>query len=118
MISREEAKKCVGKGWSSLVDEAYDFIESNKFRVEVTKVKQKYGQLVITYDIPLLECEGESAELNIFTDDKVKMIEYVDERLAEIEDKSMLTCETCGEPGSIVVINDWIYAKCINHRDN
>lgn len=48
MTDREYAKMCVGNGWHSLVDEAYDLCE--KYGVEITQIKEKFGQIVFTLD--------------------------------------------------------------------
>ncbi len=117
MVERQKAQELVGKGWTPLINEFYEFIEVNSFKIEVTKVKQKYGSLDVSYDIPLLNCDGTGITFDIFSDEKKSLMDFVDGKLGEIEDKSLLTCEVCGESGSVVIIEDWIYTRCNKHRE-
>lgn len=89
MIDREEAKKCVGAGWHSLINEAFDLIE--KERVVVTQVKEKYG------------------ELRIYTDSKDDS--FID-KIHDIEDRSATVCEDCSTPTSPKRCGWWVYTLC------
>lgn len=89
MTDREYAKMCVGKGWHSLVDEAFDAVEAE--RAQVAQVKEKFGQLRIYLN-------SESEELY--------------KKIYEIEERSSTICETCGAPGRIVNRGGWLRTIC------
>lgn len=86
-ITREEAKECVGAGWSSLVNEVYDKLPE---RVIVVQVKEKLGGLRI-------------------------YVEYADldflHFLVKIENRSLETCERCGEAGETRA-GGWLKTLC------
>lgn len=89
MTDREYAKMCVGNGWHGLVDEAFDLCE--KHGVEVTQVKEKFGQLRIYTG---------------YTPDRL----YT--KIHEIENRSGTICETCGAPSQLQTRGGWLKSIC------
>lgn len=89
MIDREYAKECVGKGWSKLIDEAYDTLE--KYGVPVSGVKEKW------------------AGLRIDASFYKKTVERV---LDDIEQRSFHICEFCGKEGRPQDVGGWIKTIC------
>jgi len=88
MITRENAKKYVGKGWYKLIDDVYDFLPSNSL---ILQVKEKFGGLrIYGYGLSHLEFN--------FLDD--------------IEEKSLTTCEKCGNSGVTSFVNGWWKTLC------
>ena len=90
MIDREQAKRCVGAGWHSLIDEFYD--ESPE--AIIIQVKEKYGRLCIYHD----GCTDKSSDLEI-----------------DIANRSMNMCEECGTPCSRSEVRNWVYTLCNKH---
>ena len=91
-IDREAALKCVGPGWSSLIHEAYDMIDLHRpFGVSVSQVKEKYGSLRIYIN---------GGGTILF------------DALDEILNKSTMTCEKCGKPGSTRWDLGWVLTLC------
>ena len=89
-ISREEAKECVGKGWSSLIDAIFDKLPEDAY---ISQVKEKYGGLrfyVDGVDIGVLDF------------------------ISEMEEKSYEICEICGKPGKPRE-GGWIRTLCDEH---
>ncbi len=93
--TRSEAKKAVGAGWSSLIDEAYNKLETMNPQPLVDVVKVKYGGLRIG-------AESFDSELTRF--------------LWEIEDRSLHVCELCGKPGEPAAVNYWVRTLCEDHN--
>ena len=92
MIDREYAKMCVGAGWHSLVDEAYDLCE--KYEVEITQIKEKFGQL------------------RIYTSWREDVTDDLDEMLWMIESRSSSMCECCGAAAGQRNRGGWIKTIC------
>ena len=87
-ISRRNAKKCVGPGWSKIIDNLYDHKPRS---VYVLQVKEKYGGLrYYTGGVP----------------------PEFDKLIDEAEARSEVTCEACGEPGSIDWTRGWQSCRC------
>ena len=89
MYSREYAKQCVGNGWHGLIDEAYDLCE--RYGVEVTQVKEKFGQLRIYTGIMTKESS-----------------DVLDPKIWAIEEKSRSVCESRG---------GWLKSICNTCKD-
>lgn len=93
MTDREYAKMCVGAGWHSLVDEAFDLCE--KYGVEVTQVKEKFGQIRIYTGCMPKEVSDE-----------------IDPKIWHIEGRSSLICESCGQPAGQRTKGGWVKTIC------
>lgn len=102
-ITREEAKKMVGKGWSKLIDCVYDHLDTMYPAglrgletlvvgevTRVTTVKEKFGGLRIYVDHA-----------------DPKTFDVID----EMENESLRTCEECGEAGETGG-DGWIKTLC------
>lgn len=87
-ITREEAKKCIGKGWGSLIDRLYDNKPSD---TKVYDVKEKFG--------------GLRFYVGGATKKYYKLID-------KMETKSFKICEFCGNPGKPNSENYWIKTVC------
>lgn len=89
-IARENAKECIGNGWSELIDAIYDKLPEDAF---VSQVKEKYGGLrFYVYGI----------------DDETQ--DYIE----QIEQKSLQVCEYCGDPGKPRPLS-WVKTLCEEH---
>jgi hypothetical protein len=86
-MTREEAKLCVGKGWSCLIDEIFDRLPEDAF---ILQIKEKFGGLRFCVS-------GISIEVGKFID--------------SVEDRSHTICERCGSPGKIRE-GGWILTLC------
>ncbi len=80
-LTRAQALTQVGKGWSDLVNRAYDLLEGADARVHA--VKEKFGGLLIQF-------EGQSETTDL------------DAEILKLEELSTSVCENCGSPGSQV----------------
>ncbi|HZI67079.1 MAG TPA: hypothetical protein VFF17_10990 [Thermoanaerobaculia bacterium] len=80
-LTRAQALTHVGKGWSDLVNRAYDLLEGAGARVHT--VKEKFGGLLIQY-------EGESEATDLYSE------------ILQLEQLSTSVCENCGAPGAQV----------------
>jgi hypothetical protein len=98
MYTREYAKQCVGNGWHGLVDETYDLLEPHE--IEVTQVKEKFGQLRIYTGIMTKEVSDE-----------------LDPKIWEIESRSMSVCECCGQPAEQRTKGGWLKSICNPCKD-
>jgi hypothetical protein len=88
-ISRKDAKKMVGPGWSGILDTLYDAKPRN---VVVTTVKEKFGSLHFYVG---------SAAGEFF--DQIEAAEALSE----------ITCEVCGAPGCINANKvGWYSCRC------
>lgn len=102
MIKKEEAKECVGKGWSNLIDDFYNYLKENNYKVDVTEVKEKYAGLRISYDIQPMT----------YSDEEKVMDDNICDKINDLEGDSLLICEKCGEKSEIRIIKEWIKTLC------
>lgn len=89
-ITREEAKKCVGAGWSNLLDVIYDRLPP---AVVVCQVKEKFGGLRFNVD----EADEELYDF-----------------IGEMEVRSFGICEVCGAAGKERE-GVWLKTLCTAH---
>lgn len=89
---RALALESVGKGWSSLIHEVFDYIEQNKIPQKVIQVKEKFGGLRIYADYN----------------------EELDKKIIEVGKRSFTICEDCGAPGKLRGGN-WYRTLCDTH---
>lgn len=78
-LTREQALTHVGKGWSGLVNRAYDLLEGADAKVYT--VKEKFGGLRIHFEAQTEDLASE---------------------ILELEKLSTSICENCGAPGEQV----------------
>jgi len=90
---RAIALESVGKGWSSLINEVFDYMEQNKTHSKIIQVKEKWGGLRIYTDV---------------IDDNL------DKKIIEVEKRSFTMCETCGSPGALRG-GSWYQTLCDAH---
>ena len=82
-----------GNGWFKLIEEVCEKlkdIEGFKF----AQIKEKFGMLTIYYSGP---SEHE---------------DYISKVIDEAENKSVKTCEACGEPGKLASRGGWLSTEC------
>lgn len=91
--SREHGLTSVGKGWSGLVNRAFDELSKYDPHVVVIQVKEKYGGLRI-YSSPYHE--------------------EFDRFITELEKESFTICEECGAPGQLRS-GGWYVTLCDEH---
>jgi len=89
-ITREQAKKRVGAGWSNLLDVIYDRLPS---AAVVCQVKEKFGGLRFSLDA---------------ADDE--LFDFIE----EMEVRSLGICEVCGAPGKVRE-GGWLKTLCAEH---
>jgi hypothetical protein len=87
-ITREEAKRMVGPGWSGILDRLYDKLPKKLY---VMQVKEKYGSLRFYVG---------SASNRTF------------DLISKAEKESETTCEMCEKPGEIKQIRGWYSCRC------
>lgn len=80
-LTRAQALTHVGRGWSGLVNRAYDLLEGADAKVYV--VKERFGGLLIQF-------EGQSETTDL------------DSEIRKLEKLSTSVCENCGAPGEQV----------------
>jgi len=85
----------VGRGWLPLVYETLDkiqaIVDGDKLDLEITQVKEKYG------------------ELRIYT---TGYTEKIDDIIQEAADKSVTVCDQCGKEGKLVQVRGWWMTRC------
>ena len=83
------------EGWYPLIYETLDKIQAivdrDNLDLEITQIKEKFG------------------ELRIYTSGYTDEIEDI---IQEATKKSLKTCEVCGEPGKLVEIHGWWMTRC------
>jgi len=84
-----------GRGWLPLVYETLDKIQAivdrDRLDLEITQVKEKYG------------------ELRIYTSSYADEIEDI---IQEATEKSVTICERCGKEGKRVQVKGWLMTRC------
>jgi hypothetical protein len=93
-ITRENALNSVGTGWSGLVTEAYDYLETHQ-NIKVIQVKEKFGGLRIYTDV---------------------YDEEADKLIINLETRSFTICEVCGRDGKLRG-GSWCQTLCEDHAD-
>lgn len=93
-INREQALNCVGQGWATLINKAYDVLDTYP-TLKVIQVKEKWGGL------------------RIYTDG---YIPEVDKIIIELEKSSYNICEVCGAAGNLRG-GGWYRTLCEEHAN-
>lgn len=107
-VTKEWAYACIGKGWHSLIDAFYEKAEQNSFLVHIDCVKEKWGGLRIYWHI--------YGNMD-FTHPEYKDL---DSFLFELEKRSTIICEFCGNNGTMHKVRGWIKtlcSKCFEERE-
>lgn len=99
-IGKEEALGYVGKGWASLIEDFYKEAEKTPYSVNVSCVKEKFGGLQIYW-----RSEFE-------TDYVDKPYRDLDDFLFNLENKSYMICEECGNHGKMQKRGGWLKTLC------
>jgi len=89
-IKRESAKRMVGPGWSKIIDMLYDELPIPD-KIQVHQVKEKFGTL-------RFYISGATKEQYAIID--------------KAEAMSEITCENCGEPGTVKNRGYWLTCLC------
>jgi len=101
-----------GDGWFNLLDELLnklDYIcKTSGTQIVADQIKEKYGTLRFYYSTII------NTDLNA-KDDKV-VDDIISNIVSAAENKSEITCETCGEYGDLVT-NGWWKVRCDAHKD-
>lgn len=85
-------------GWTALVADALAELSRLAPDAKVTQAKEKMGSLRI-------HC------LDSHLDAPTRKV------LRRIEERSLRTCEACGEPGERIASDGWVRTRCTAHRD-
>jgi hypothetical protein len=84
-----------GEGWFPLIwntlDKIQDIVDKTGLDIEITEIKEKYG------------------ELNIYLSGYTKEIEDI---IEDATNKSTRICEVCGKPGSLHKVGYWWMTRC------
>ena len=84
-----------GRGWFPLVYETLDKIQAivdrDRLDLEITQVKEKYG------------------ELRVYTTCYINEVENI---IDEATRKSVTICERCGKEGKRVQVKGWLMTRC------
>lgn len=99
-MTLEAGKRFVGKGWHQLLDELWAVKPAG---VDVTTVKEKFGQLRIYFHC----ADGEE-----FRDFEAEV--------GRLEQQSSLVCEQCGAPGELRKSSEkrwWVKTLCTRHHE-
>lgn len=84
-----------GEGWHPLIVDTLGkiqkIVDEKGLDIQVTEIKEKYG------------------ELRIYLDGYTDEIQAI---IAAAECKSIRTCEVCGEEGKQHIVKGWIYTRC------
>lgn len=100
----EAHKINVGRGWWPLLTDVHRQLDEIWPEYEIAQVKEKWGGLRIYLDYPLADDDADELALR-------RLHEACGAVLAEIEDRSQLTCEFCGQPG-VRRSSGWIKTMC------
>lgn len=90
---RKEALESVGSGWSILINEVFDVLETIKGTVKIVQVKEKFGGL------------------RIYTDVLNKELDTVIQKVGR---ESFTICEECGNVGKLRD-GGWYRTLCDEH---
>ena len=77
---RQLALDSVKCGWAHLINDLFDFIDTQNIKIKIIQVKEKYGGLRIYTDV---------------------INESLDEKIIELERASFKICEDCGLDGHL-----------------
>lgn len=104
----EHAKEHVGKGWESIVKEAFDERDKNYSHIHFVQIKEKFGGIRLYAD------SGKG-----FSESDRPYYDF----LYKLEEKSFQICEECGATENVSTsekhINGfWIKTLCKDCRDN
>lgn len=91
----------IGLGWHGLVRQMSE--ELKDLDVQYAQVKEKFGVLRVYLD--------QGPDLTSADYDKAQAA------VEKYEALSATTCETCGKPGSLVVVNGWSSTLCPEHHE-
>ena len=84
-----------GNGWFKILEELCEKV-ANIPGFKFAQVKEKFGMLTVYYNGPNEE----------------KDREIVRAAIREAEDKSIKTCESCGEPAKLKSDHGWMLVEC------
>lgn len=93
---------CCGSGWNKILIPILECISKHNKNnpdslIYIDDIKEKFGSLRVYI----------SGDIS----------EELDEMVAAAENKSALTCETCGEPGNTHSIRGWLSTYCLTHLE-
>lgn len=83
---------CVGKGWRSILEDLHQELMGIDPNYQTAQVKEKFGGLRVY----LLSEKNDAVLLAV----------------GKALNKSLTTCENCGEPGSLQIENYWVKTLC------
>lgn len=83
------------KGWHDIVHELSKKIRNTSLNIQIQQLKPKFGSLRLYYKRPLQPVVE-------------KLINQACEQCRE-------TCAECGQKGSVIVNNNWIFVLCPEH---
>jgi Zn finger protein HypA/HybF involved in hydrogenase expression len=95
--AEQGAKNMVGKGWQPIALDAAEQLEANG--AQILQVKEKFGGLRIYFQV-----DEDTSSVDVYD----KCNEIV--RLAE--EKAAITCEDCGQPGSMTTNRSFYRTLC------
>lgn len=105
-IREDNSKSCLaygiecGPGWYPLIEDALQALVKTGLQIEITQIKEKFGQLRLYYDLAAHQDSD---------------VEKVQQIIRAAERKSVVTCEVCGEPGEHTGDGGWYVTLCDTH---
>lgn len=94
-LTEEQAVKCVGKGWETLVRKVYNAKAGMGSTVGIIQVKEKWGGLRVYTDYYDSELE---------------------KTILQVGEDSFKICQDCGSPARLVKKGGWYQTLCEEHR--
>ena len=105
-----EEKYCpleIDKGWFKIVEPLFNYIEQYNADKESDENLTEEGE--IGHKIQVFQCKEKFGTLRFYTN---YAPEELDNLIKEAERKSTITCEICGEPGTLHHRNYWLKTLC------
>jgi len=100
ILSKASGVEYVGDGWYKIINDclAQLLVVLIPTKAEVVQIKEKFGTLRI-----YVEWNGDSGKTPY---------DIVNKVITEAENKSAITCEECGQPGTIDKSFPWVKTLC------
>lgn len=107
-----EEKYCpleIDRGWFKIVEPLFNYIEQYNADKKSDENLTEEGE--IGHKIQVFQCKEKFGTLRFYTN---YAPEELDNLINEAERKSAVTCENCGEPGTLHHRNYWLKTLCKN----
>lgn len=89
------------KGWHDLIWKCHQELFNIDPNYKPLQIKEKFGTLRYYFDSSIKDPE---------------VFRQMHEIVLEYEKFSAITCEDCGQPGTLTKIHGWYKTLCVNHQ--